>query len=187
MSVAGDEDFYDHDFGDDDPFDGDLDEGDDTEPAGEIDGEGEGETAVPAEEGEEGEGEGEGEGSESEPDEELIKGLASVIDDESDVADIQKIVEHRRKLADRPPDLPIRLTKYELTAIIGFRAQQLAEGAPPYVKVLPGMDPIGIAIEEFDCNLIPLVIERPIPANKIGRFKYETYKLDELLNVVPLR
>ena len=28
-----------------------------------------------------------------------------------------------------------RLTKYELTAIIGYRAQQIAEGAPPYVKV----------------------------------------------------
>jgi DNA-directed RNA polymerase subunit K len=186
MSVAGDEEFFDQDFGEDEYADDD-DVGAD-EPDEPVEGEVEGE----AEEGDgtgqaddEDAGEPEADESDGEPDEELIKGLASILETESDVSDIQKIVDHRRKLADMPSGLPNRLSKYELAAIIGFRAQQLAEGAPPYVKVLAGMDPISIAIAEFDHNLIPLMIERPIPSNKIGRFKYETYKLDELLNVLP--
>jgi DNA-directed RNA polymerase subunit K len=75
-----------------------------------------------------------------------------------------------------------RMTKYELTAIIGYRAQQLAEGAETYVPVSEGMDPIQIAINEFERGLIPLMIERPLPMGKICRFKYETYRLNELTN-----
>jgi DNA-directed RNA polymerase subunit K/omega len=110
-----------------------------------------------------------------------------VLETDGDVADMKKIVDHRKKLIGISSGVQNRLSKYELTAIIGFRAQQLAEGAPPYVKVRPGMDPISVAIDEFDHDLIPLVIERPIPANKIGRFKYETYRLDELLNVAVIK
>lgn len=104
---------------------------------------------------------------------------------EGDVSHVQAIYEHRKKLLDAQRGIPNRLTKYELTAIIGFRAQQIAEGADPYFKVSEGTDPITIAIEEFEKNLIPLVIERPLPS-KLGRQKYETYRLDELINVIPL-
>ena len=120
-----------------------------------------------------------------EPDEELIKEIIETVPStESDVEGFQKIVDHRKKLQGFA-DPTHRLTKYELTALIGFRAQQLAEGAPPYIKVSEGTDPITIAIAEFDLNLIPLMIERPFPSNKIGRFKYESFKLDELINVLP--
>jgi len=183
MSVVGDGDFYEQDFGDNDDFD-DVGDEDVEENEDVMEGE-EGEGLIQDEdEDEEEEGPDE---SEEEPDEEFIKGLASVLETEGDVNDVQKIVEHRRKLVDTPIEPPNRLTKYELAGIIGFRAQQLAENAPPYIKVQPGMDPISIAIQEFDHNLIPLMIERPIPSNKIGHFKYERYKLDELLNVLSIK
>jgi len=118
----------------------------------------------------------------NEPDEELIKGIASSLDAHNDVSEFQKIINHRQKMANSPLEPPRILTKYELTGIIGYRAQQIAEGATPYVKVEKGMDAIAIAIAEFDQNLIPFIIERPYPANKIGKFKYEKLKLDELIN-----
>lgn len=161
------------DDGDDDPYDGDEDRDGDGEDDGEGDEEGEGE--------EERETEGDGEGDEYAPED----GTEETIETDTDVIGLKKLVDRRQKLFDvtitKPPE---RLTKYELTAIIGFRAQSLAEGAPPYIQVHPDMDPIAIAIAEFDNNLIPLVIDRPFPSNKMGRFKYETYKLDELINTI---
>ena len=135
------------------------------------------------------EGEAEGEVDEdlvAEPEEETeIEEIASQGEVDSDLAEVQRTIEQRKKMLS--PDVvstepPKRLTKYELTALIGFRAQQLAEGAPPYIVVSEGMDPISIAIAEFDRDLIPLVIEKPYPANRIGRFKYETCKLSELIH-----
>ena len=99
---------------------------------------------------------------------------------ESDKTEFETIVKQRVK---RDPHPVQCLTKYELTAIIGFRAQQFTEGALPYIKPRAGMDPIAIALEEYDHNLIPLMVERPSPSNKIAQFKYASYRLDDLLNV----
>lgn len=122
--------------------------------------------------------------------EELGKKLASVVTIESDVDELKTTIEQRKKMLDHMytvSQLPNRLSKYELTAIIGYRAQQIAEGAQPYVEVTDGMDAIAIAIKEFDHQVIPLMIDRPFPSNKIGHFKYSSYGLDELVNILQIK
>ena len=111
---------------------------------------------------------------EPEPDESLFV-------PDQDLEEMSSFIERRKT-----SDVPKRLSKYELTALIGYRAQQLAEGAPPYVVVKPGMDAIAIAIEEFVQGQMPLLIERPYPTNKMTHVKYEVFRLDELINLIPL-
>lgn len=106
--------------------------------------------------------------------------------DGSDVNELRKVVEYHRSRIETVRIRPIhRLTKYEYTALIGFRAQQIAEGAPPYVKVVEGMDAISIAQKELDENLIPLLPERPYPTNKINMSKYVPVRLGDLVNIMP--
>lgn len=105
----------------------------------------------------------------------------SIFAPDPDLEEISSFVERRKT-----SDVPKRLTKYELTALIGYRAQQVAEGAPPYVVVKAGMDAIAIAIEEFVQGQMPLLIERPYPTNKMTHVKYEAFRLDELINLIPL-
>lgn len=67
--------------------------------------------------------------------------------------------------------LPI-LTKYEYTRIIGFRTQQLSEGAAPYIAVPDNLiveDYYLIAEEEFKQKKLPFVVGRPLPN---GAFEY---------------
>jgi DNA-directed RNA polymerase subunit K len=53
------------------------------------------------------------------------------------------------------------LTKYETARIIGARALQLAMGAPPLIDLAEGViDPVKLAKEEFDKNVIPLQVAR---------------------------
>ena len=54
----------------------------------------------------------------------------------------------------------MELTKYELARIIGARALQLAQGAPPLIKVAKGMGFINIAEVELDKKAMPLVVLR---------------------------
>jgi DNA-directed RNA polymerase subunit K/omega len=196
-SVMDDNDFVDEAFADDgDDFDDDVGDEDETEIA-----EPEPEQEVEPDEGED-KGEEDGEEAEEDGDEEEEAAIGFEPDDEflrekitglglgaeSDVDQFHQIVDQRRKMVGTTVtssmDPSHRLTKYELAAVIGYRAQQIAEGAQPYVKVAENTDPITIAIDEFDHNLIPFMIERPYPSNKIGRFKYETFRLDELTNVL---
>ena len=59
--------------------------------------------------------------------------------------------------------IPI-LTKYERTRVIGVRASQLANGAPPYVKLSnPIINELIIAKMELEAGLLPFVIRRPLP------------------------
>lgn len=51
-------------------------------------------------------------------------------------------------------------TKYEKAAIIGARAMQLAYGAPPLVEVKGVIDPLDVAILEFEKGLIPFSVIR---------------------------
>jgi len=55
----------------------------------------------------------------------------------------------------------MNLTKYEVARIIGARALQLAQGAPPLIKLTNEKRPVDIAIKEFDSGVIPITIERP--------------------------
>ena len=53
------------------------------------------------------------------------------------------------------------LTKYEKARIIGARALQISQGAPILVKRPKNMmDPVKIAIMEFDSDKIPINVER---------------------------
>ncbi|HLE06405.1 MAG TPA: DNA-directed RNA polymerase subunit K [Candidatus Nanoarchaeia archaeon] len=53
------------------------------------------------------------------------------------------------------------LTKYERARIIGARALQVSQGAPLLVPNKGEMDPVRIAIKEFDAGKVPINVERP--------------------------
>jgi DNA-directed RNA polymerase subunit K/omega len=124
---------------------------------------------------------------EPEPEEEEEKELGKIeeeypseAEEDDDLTDFQKMLTLKQKQDTRTSN---RLSKYELAAIIGFRAQQIAEGAPPYIDVGSLTDPSAMAAKELDEGLIPFTLERPLPSNKIGKFTYEIRQLDELINV----
>ncbi|MCL5665798.1 MAG: DNA-directed RNA polymerase subunit K [Candidatus Thermoplasmatota archaeon] len=52
------------------------------------------------------------------------------------------------------------LTKFEKARIIGARSLQISMGAPVIIDVPPSMiDPVDIAILEFDNGLVPITIK----------------------------
>ena len=52
------------------------------------------------------------------------------------------------------------LNKYEIARIIGARAVQLANGAPPLIEVSSAMPAIDVATAELEAGIIPLVVLR---------------------------
>jgi len=52
------------------------------------------------------------------------------------------------------------LSKYENARIIGARAMQLANGAPPLIEVAPSASAIEVASAELEAGIIPLVVLR---------------------------
>jgi len=60
-----------------------------------------------------------------------------------------------------------RLTKFERAAILGIRAEMIADGAL-HLDTGDIIDPRKIAAAELDANLIPMLIERPLPGGKKG-------------------
>jgi len=54
----------------------------------------------------------------------------------------------------------MELTKYELARIIGARALQLAQGAPPLIKVSSGESFLSVAETELNKKVIPLAVMR---------------------------
>ncbi|WP_287960075.1 DNA-directed RNA polymerase subunit K [Acidiplasma sp.] len=53
------------------------------------------------------------------------------------------------------------LTKFEKARIIGARTLQIARGAPVIIDISPDIiDPIEIAMCEFNNNVIPITIKR---------------------------
>jgi DNA-directed RNA polymerase I, II, and III subunit RPABC2 len=62
------------------------------------------------------------------------------------------------------------LTQYEKTRILGFRTNQLAQGALPYVKVPDHIrNVLDIAKMELEQRRLPFIIKRPMPD---GSFEY---------------
>ena len=56
-------------------------------------------------------------------------------------------------------------TRYELARIIGARGLQISMGAPVLIEVPEGLiNPIDIAIEEYDLGLLPITVKR---SNKV--------------------
>jgi len=52
-----------------------------------------------------------------------------------------------------------KYTKYEKARIIGARALQIAAGAPVLIRT-EEVDPIEIAMEEFESGHIPITVKR---------------------------
>jgi len=72
---------------------------------------------------------------------------------------------------------PPFLTVYERTKILGSRANQLAEGAMPFVVVPEYMtQPLEIAKMELEQRRLPFIIKRPMPD---GTFEY--WRLSDLM------
>ncbi len=57
------------------------------------------------------------------------------------------------------------LTRFERARIIGARSLQLAMGAPPLLFPNPGtVDPMAIAVGEFESGVLPITVTRILDA-----------------------
>ena len=55
----------------------------------------------------------------------------------------------------------MKYTRFEKARIIGSRALQISYGAPVLVEYPEGMlDPIDVAMLEFDANVIPITVNK---------------------------
>jgi DNA-directed RNA polymerases I, II, and III subunit RPABC2 len=72
---------------------------------------------------------------------------------------------------------PPFLTLYERTKVLGARANQIAQGWPPYVTVPDYVtEPLEIAKLELEQRRLPYIIKRPMPD---GTFEY--WRLSDLM------
>lgn len=71
------------------------------------------------------------------------------------------------------------LNKYEMTRIIGFRANQLSQGAQPFINVPDHVSDVReIARLELAANRLPFILKRPLPDGT-----YEYWRLQDLLQI----
>lgn len=69
------------------------------------------------------------------------------------------------------------LTQYERTSVLGFRADQLAQGSRPFIVVPPHItSTLEIARIELEQRRLPFIIKRPMPD---GSFEY--WRLSDLM------
>lgn len=104
------------------------------------------------------------------------------VQETDDITEFNKMLNLKRKNEHRTHPV---LSKYEMTAIVGYRAQMIARGAKPYVEITETdlNDPVSIAIKELKLGKLPLMVERPLPSRSIGKFTHEPRTLDELYMV----
>ena len=69
-----------------------------------------------------------------------------------------------------------KITKYEYTKIIGLRATQISRGMPALIDTQELDDPYLIAVKEYQENLIPFIIKRPLPDGE----SFEYWRLEDL-------
>jgi len=157
--MAEDEEFY------DDPLDDDIDDIDDEE------------NKVNVEEYEEDE-----EGKEEDLDSEIENDIDDMVDDLSEI----KIIDIKAK-KNKINDIYKNISKYEMPRIIGFRAQQISQNSDIYIDLPEGViDPIEIAILEYNAGKIPITTIRSYHSDKSGEF-YETINsIDSLIRYNPL-
>lgn len=89
--------------------------------------------------------------------------LDDIFDDDNDKQDLYVVDDQR---ITKP-----FLTKYERVRLIGDRTKQLSGGAKPMIKNVEHLSPKEVAILELEHNVIPLIIERPLPNGTIERWK----------------
>ena len=71
------------------------------------------------------------------------------------------------------------LTKYESARIVGFRSNQLSQGAQPFVTVPEHVTDVReIARMELAAKRLPYIIKRPLPDGT-----YEYWRLQDLLQI----
>lgn len=87
-----------------------------------------------------------------------------VFDDDEDEKQDKNIVPKDKRVTK-----PI-LLKYERVRLLGDRTQQLALGAKPMIKNIKGLSSKEIAELELKNNVIPLILERPLPNGKKERW-----------------
>lgn len=87
-------------------------------------------------------------------------------------------LERQQKKIELPKEIPRRLTnsndkitkkvlfKYERVRILGIRAKQIANGAPPMIKNFKGLSPKEIAYEELKMKILPFNIIRKLPSGE---------------------
>lgn len=84
------------------------------------------------------------------------------------------------------------LTKYEKTALIGIRAEQLRRNAPPNVSI-EDWDPLNkvvrlmtneieIAKKELGLGVLPMTVDRPLPSKVPNRPIYEIRPISTLIH-----
>ena len=113
----------------------------------------------------------------SESDDDLEDELIEEGDDDFKVIDFTNTYENMVKKEKKT--LPI-MSKFEKARIIGVRAQQIADGAVPTVKVPDKMvSTIEIAKLELKERRLPLIIRRILTKNK-----YEDWRIDEFELIV---
>ena len=113
----------------------------------------------------------------SESDDDLEDELIEEGDDDFKVIDFTNTYENMVKKEKKT--LPI-MSKFEKARIIGVRAQQIADGAVPTVKVPDKMvSAIEIAKLELKERRLPLIIRRILTKNK-----YEDWRIDEFELIV---
>jgi DNA-directed RNA polymerase subunit K/omega len=111
--------------------------------------------------------------NDNDDDEITIEELLSTEDTNNCVTDTQIYTDY----LDEEKQTINKLTKYERTTVIGTRAQQLANGAQPLVKVdKKDCDVTYIATKELMENKLPFIIKRKITENKV-----EYWRLSDLI------
>ncbi len=79
----------------------------------------------------------------------------------------------------KPEDINEDFTKYEKARMIGSRALQISIGAPFLIKLGEkelekiGYNPVEIAKMEFEEEVIPITIRRPLPKSRNSEEKNE--------------
>ncbi len=107
---------------------------------------------------------------EEDDDENNILNFSSILTKKNNYEDITKIENE----FSAPKISYNRITKYEVTKVIGLRAQQIASGMPVLVET-NSTNVIDIAMKEYYQDKIPFIIKRPITDTK-----FEYWRLEDL-------
>lgn len=79
-----------------------------------------------------------------------------------------------------------QFTKYEIARIVGARSLQIAMDAPILLKLTKAdldemrYDPLKIAQREFDADVLPITIHRPLPPKRLMKLQHvKEEKIDD--------
>lgn len=100
------------------------------------------------------------------------------IDDNSNIENLDDLFISETSINNTQRITKPYLTKYEKVRILGLRTKQLSLGAKPLVKLNGFLEPNKIALLEYENNMIPFKIKRPLPNGT-----FEIWKFSELQNI----